>query len=129
MCIYYICLTRSLKNPYQEQSNMNCENCYICIHNYMQVAINPYSKYVSVQQYGIFTYKYSCQARLDKHFCYRTNNYLMPLGHLIWTLTWTSYFKYKLRQLLFVCVAGKPISKHIYISTFGSTWLDSYIYT
>ena len=26
MCIYYICLTRSLKNPYQEQSNMNCEN-------------------------------------------------------------------------------------------------------
>ena len=40
-------------------------------------------------------------------------------GHLIWTLTWTSYFKYKLRQLLFVCVAGKPVSKYIYIYTFG----------
>ena len=43
----------------------------------------------------------------------------MPHGHLIWTLTWTSYFKYELRQLLFVCVAGKPVSKHIYIYTFG----------
>ena len=40
-------------------------------------------------------------------------------GHLIWTLTWTSYFKYKLRKLLFVCVAGKPVSKYIYIYTFG----------
>ena len=64
-------------------------------------------------------YKYSCQARLDKRVCYRTNNYVMPHGHLIWTLAWTSYFKYKLRQLLFVCVAGKPLSKHIYIYTFG----------
>ena len=34
LCMYYICLTSSLKNPCQEQSNMNCENCYICIHNY-----------------------------------------------------------------------------------------------
>ena len=62
-------------------------------------------------------YKYSCQARSDKRVRYRTNNYLMLHGHLIWTLTWTSYFKYKLRQLLFVCLAGKPVSKHIYIYT------------
>ena len=26
ICIH-ICLTRSLKNPYQRQFNINCENC------------------------------------------------------------------------------------------------------
>ena len=77
-------------------------------------------------------YKYSCQARSDKRVCYRTNNYLMPHGHLIRTLTWTSYFKYKLQQLLFVCVAGKPVSKHIYIYTFGDKpaySISMFIYT
>ena len=71
-------------------------------------------------------YKYSCQARSDKRVCYRTNNYLMPHGHLIWT----SYFKYKLRQLLFVRVVGKPVSKHIYICTFGDKPVFyKYVYT
>ena len=75
-------------------------------------------------------YKYSCQARSDKRICYRTNNYQMPHGHLIWTLTRTSYFKYKLQQLLFVCVAGKPVSKHIYIYTFGEKPVFyKYVYT
>ena len=35
----HICLTRPVKNPYQGQINMNCENCYICIHSYR---VNPY---------------------------------------------------------------------------------------
>ena len=33
MCIY-ICLTRSLKKPLSRTINVNCENCYICIHSY-----------------------------------------------------------------------------------------------
>ena len=33
---FHICLTRSLKNLYQKQINMNCENCYICIHSYKE---------------------------------------------------------------------------------------------
>ena len=31
ICIH-ICLTRSLKNPYQGQININCENCCLQLH-------------------------------------------------------------------------------------------------
>ena len=33
MCTH-ICLTRSLKKPLSRTINVNCENCYICIHSY-----------------------------------------------------------------------------------------------
>ena len=33
MCIH-ICLTRSLRKPLSRTINVNCENCYICIHSY-----------------------------------------------------------------------------------------------
>ena len=33
ICIH-ICLTRSLKKPLSRTINVNCENCYICIHSY-----------------------------------------------------------------------------------------------
>ena len=33
ICIH-ICLTRSLKKLLSRTINVNCENCYICIHSY-----------------------------------------------------------------------------------------------
>ena len=84
------------------------------------MAISPYSKYVSLFSTAIWhVYIFiNIAVKPGRTSAFATEQIIICHGHLIWTLTWTSCFKYKLRQLLFVCVAGKPVSKHIYIYTF-----------
>ena len=53
ICIH-ICLTRSLKNPYQGQFNINCENCYLYTQQQSELAF---------KSMHIYIYK---QRRLDK---------------------------------------------------------------